>query len=235
MPLCQMLDATLHLNSAQTPKGGVQSPNVSVKAIKPIISSLGCEEDNLNKSTMIQVLQDQSKKLTQERDSLLDEKKSLQIEIEEYRKAIIKMQEPQNEYREEIAEQESYIDDCEEQIGELNEQLASGIEIIKQQKSEIRSLRAHVESQNETINKLKLDNMELRQELTSYKKRRLSQQTGFEVERSQDDKRLKIVDPLAQKEIPEANERHSNLIQIHNTGAHNEINAQEEVAMTDSK
>ena len=94
MPLCQMLDATLHLNSAETLKGGIQSPNVSVKAIKPIISSLGGEEDNLNKSTMIQVLQDQSKKLTQERDSLLDEKKSLQIEIEEYRKAIIKMQEP---------------------------------------------------------------------------------------------------------------------------------------------
>ena len=89
-----MLDATLHLNSAETLKGGVQSPNVSMNAIKPIISSLGCEEDNLNKSTMIQVLQGQSKKLTQERDSLLEEKKSLQIEIEEYRKAIIKMSEP---------------------------------------------------------------------------------------------------------------------------------------------
>ena len=62
---------------------------------------------------------------------MLTEKLQLKIEIEEYRKAAIKMAEPEHRYREEIADQESYIDDCEEQIELLSEELAERIQEIK--------------------------------------------------------------------------------------------------------
>ena len=59
MMLHQILDASLHLNSAYSMKGEVASPNVSANIIKPRVSNLGYDGDLLNKSTLIQVLQGQ--------------------------------------------------------------------------------------------------------------------------------------------------------------------------------
>ena len=161
---------------------------------------------------MLQVLQAQAQQLAQERDALLEEKRSLQIEVEEYRAAAVKMSEPEHHYREELAEQESYIEGCEEQIEELTEELARRLAAGKQLKAEIADLKDHIENQGDQLQRLAEENAELRQDLAAYKRRRLSEQTGYQGEQPQDGKKLKVPTPLAEKENQDVAGRRSSCI-----------------------
>ena len=61
-------------------------------------------------------------------------------------------------------------------------------------------MKDHIEDQSDQIERLREENAELRQDLSAYKKRKLSQQTGYQEEEPLDGKRRKVPTPFAQKE-----------------------------------